>query len=254
MDKLDKQRLVEWAHECYVLIESGADVEEIELRLIKAYRQGVSAQNTFLCKAQTKTDPPQDCDWPGCGCDPYADKVLAALEEAREVHEHTWTCGCGWRNGVNLATCAQCGRQPGGDNPCTQDEDCIHQHKGYDPEDARTRFAEFLSPTGSREQALAFLKLWANTYLLNGNYWDTPQTMGAALNQALALLEPTPSHPWRLGRKVPLNVYEEERPICQCHYTADAALIVTAVNSLIITANNTRMHNTGEHDDPHQKE
>lgn len=41
-------------------------------------------------------------------------------------HEHTWTCGCGWRNGVNLATCATCGRNPGGDNPCTQDEDCIH--------------------------------------------------------------------------------------------------------------------------------
>jgi hypothetical protein len=36
----------------------------------------------FTCKArQGATDPPQDCDWPNCGCDPYADKVLAALEE-----------------------------------------------------------------------------------------------------------------------------------------------------------------------------
>jgi hypothetical protein len=25
---------------------------------------------------------PQDCDWPCCGCDPYADKVVAALLEA----------------------------------------------------------------------------------------------------------------------------------------------------------------------------
>jgi hypothetical protein len=24
---------------------------------------------------------PQDCNWPCCGCDPYADKVLAALDE-----------------------------------------------------------------------------------------------------------------------------------------------------------------------------
>lgn len=28
------------------------------------------------------TDPPQDCDWPMCGCDPRANKVLEALQEA----------------------------------------------------------------------------------------------------------------------------------------------------------------------------
>lgn len=42
----------------------------------------VRAQS-FTCKVRAAglTDPPQDCDWPNCGCDPYADKVLAALEE-----------------------------------------------------------------------------------------------------------------------------------------------------------------------------
>ncbi len=25
---------------------------------------------------------PADCDWPFCGCDPYADKVLSAAEES----------------------------------------------------------------------------------------------------------------------------------------------------------------------------
>jgi hypothetical protein len=30
-----------------------------------------------------------------------------------------WYCACGWPNGINLATCAQCGRSPGFDNPCT---------------------------------------------------------------------------------------------------------------------------------------
>ncbi len=37
----------------------------------------------FTCKVRAAglTDPPQDCDWPHCGCDPYADKVLAALQE-----------------------------------------------------------------------------------------------------------------------------------------------------------------------------
>lgn len=34
------------------------------------------------CKARlSKADPPQDCDWPWCGCDPHADKVLAAIQE-----------------------------------------------------------------------------------------------------------------------------------------------------------------------------
>lgn len=27
------------------------------------------------------TDPPQDCDWPHCGCDPYANRVLEDLDE-----------------------------------------------------------------------------------------------------------------------------------------------------------------------------
>lgn len=29
---------------------------------------------------------PQECDWPGCGCDPYADKVIAALGEAGKLN------------------------------------------------------------------------------------------------------------------------------------------------------------------------
>lgn len=34
------------------------------------------------CKARVSaTDPPQDCDWPWCGCDPDADRVIAAIQE-----------------------------------------------------------------------------------------------------------------------------------------------------------------------------
>lgn len=36
---------------------------------------------------------------------------------------------------------------------------------------------------------------------------------------------------WRLGRNIPLNVYEADRPVCQCHNREDAARIVSAVNS-----------------------
>lgn len=35
---------------------------------------------------------------------------------------------------------------------------------------------------------------------------------------------------WRVGQKVKLNVYEGERPICQCHTEGDAYAIVNAVN------------------------
>jgi hypothetical protein len=35
---------------------------------------------------------------------------------------------------------------------------------------------------------------------------------------------------WRTGRKVPINVYEGDRPVCQCQTAEDAKLIVAAVN------------------------
>ena len=34
---------------------------------------------------------------------------------------------------------------------------------------------------------------------------------------------------WRVGKKVPINVYEGERPICQCQTAVDARMIVSAV-------------------------
>lgn len=38
----------------------------------------------FKCGANRTADPPQDCDWPFCGCDDHATKVLEAVLE------------CGW--------------------------------------------------------------------------------------------------------------------------------------------------------------
>jgi hypothetical protein len=49
------------------------------------------------------------------------------LETLRTQHDHTWVCGCGWRNGCNLALCARCTRTP--DNLSVQDDDCIHAAK-----------------------------------------------------------------------------------------------------------------------------
>lgn len=35
---------------------------------------------------------------------------------------------------------------------------------------------------------------------------------------------------WRTGSKVPINVYDGDRPVCQCHNPEDAARIVAALN------------------------
>lgn len=35
---------------------------------------------------------------------------------------------------------------------------------------------------------------------------------------------------WRIGTKIPLNVYDGDRPVCQCHSLMDAIDIVTAIN------------------------
>ncbi len=44
----------------------------------------------WKCKAQPTADPPQDCDWPFCGCDPGADKVLDAIAESGFVLVPNW--------------------------------------------------------------------------------------------------------------------------------------------------------------------
>ncbi len=35
---------------------------------------------------------------------------------------------------------------------------------------------------------------------------------------------------WRVGSKVSLNIYEGDRPVCQCHTALDAQRIVSAIN------------------------
>ena len=39
-------------------------------------------RGSWQCKAQRTADPPQDCDWPVCGCDPQAQRVIDALDES----------------------------------------------------------------------------------------------------------------------------------------------------------------------------
>jgi hypothetical protein len=55
------------------------------------YRLGLKdgQRGQVWCKVRRagKTDPPQDCDWPFCGCDPHADKVIAHLQECGLLRE-----------------------------------------------------------------------------------------------------------------------------------------------------------------------
>ena len=44
--------------------------------------------------------------------------------------------------------------------------------------------------------------------------------------------EPKPGY-WRVGAKVPLNVYQGDQPVCQCHTKEDAYRIVAAVNGVM---------------------
>lgn len=37
---------------------------------------------------------------------------------------------------------------------------------------------------------------------------------------------------WRVGRKIALNVYEGERPVCQCHNEIDASRITNAMMAI----------------------
>lgn len=97
-------RLGEFYRHRYVSRDQVPSLEEISPRerdvlvaaLDEAARQlsAISAlteppEPAFTCKARigAGANDPQDCDWPICGCDPAADKVIAALEEMGALTE-----------------------------------------------------------------------------------------------------------------------------------------------------------------------
>jgi hypothetical protein len=72
--------------------------------------------------------------------------------------------------------------------------------------------------------------------------WERPaqaheaEKLQKAILRAYAETPVKPSKPatprYRVGRKVPLNIYDGDRPVCQTHDPEDAALIVAALNAL----------------------
>lgn len=57
--------------------------------------------------------------------------------------------------------------------------------------------------------------------------WPRAQKQGWGMSTFIG--DPPPI--WRRGRSVPLNVYEGDRPVCQCHNQVDALRIVQALNA-----------------------
>lgn len=78
------------AHESYCQFNKpncdGTDgCRDIELMREAAAVLATPRAPSFKCKARASADPPQDCDWPFCGCDSYAEKVITALEESGKL-------------------------------------------------------------------------------------------------------------------------------------------------------------------------
>ena len=77
--------------------ESGADLRLARDALLDTLRPliqppspsaNTTAQPAWKCAARNCNmgdNYPAECDWPTCGCDPYADKVIAALQEREQL-------------------------------------------------------------------------------------------------------------------------------------------------------------------------
>jgi polyhydroxyalkanoate synthesis regulator phasin len=61
------------------------------LSVIEYYAHPPAAAATFTCAARRQGsaggNDPADCDWPTCGCDEHASKVIAALQESGHLKE-----------------------------------------------------------------------------------------------------------------------------------------------------------------------
>jgi hypothetical protein len=105
---------------CTVTFATGAafalTVHPERMKLMEA-ALSASPVETWKCAARKQSLPePADCGWPTCGCDPYADKVIAALEEqgsASPVAQEPVARLCGYCKTWNSKPCGeQCYLQP----------------------------------------------------------------------------------------------------------------------------------------------
>jgi hypothetical protein len=59
-----------------------AESAEAKVATLRTQLEAVEdGEHAFKCRAEKPLDPPQECNWPFCGCDPYAEKVLDAIPD-----------------------------------------------------------------------------------------------------------------------------------------------------------------------------
>lgn len=83
--------------EAFANFLTALDAKDMPMSMAATFQAGWDAclrrlrppdETTIKCRANRTADPPQDCDWPWCGCDPAADKVIEALEEQGVLQNH----------------------------------------------------------------------------------------------------------------------------------------------------------------------
>jgi hypothetical protein len=105
--------------EAYRAFKSGwmtAEEYAAEWRMRRASSE-TQEERPFTCVVRRAgtTDPPQDCDYPFCGCDEHATRVIATLQE------------CGW--GPNAPSSSQSAETP---QPLVTCDDCLRDVPSID--------------------------------------------------------------------------------------------------------------------------
>lgn len=137
---------------------------------------------THECKARKSAcDPPQDCDWPFCGCDPVADRVIEAIEDSGRYVPKSHLTGTQGKDG-DVAWVIEMGSGPAywdgrGENTFSYRHDEAVRFARF--EDAERVRAWMVKPLGSACRSVQHawtMTLHPEPEHLNGTGWQPIET------------------------------------------------------------------------------
>jgi hypothetical protein len=96
---------LDMAFEEFIREEQDGPQREAIAAAIRVYLAIAPQAPSWKCKANRTAIEPEDCNWPLCGCDPYADKVIASLEESGVIIALQEPVSA-----IPTANCCNCGR------------------------------------------------------------------------------------------------------------------------------------------------
>jgi hypothetical protein len=100
----------------------------------------------------------------------------------------------------------------------------------------RRKYGTPLQPCNGRDSLVDAYQEALDLCVYLRNEIETRKLSGPQAAQGVSEMEPCAASGgeiWRVGSKVPLNVYEGDRPVCQCHNRRDAHRIASAMNFAI---------------------